>query len=91
MPEQIGLIGLGNLGSPIAANLLVAGFGLKVFNRTRDKARRGRAGAVLVNAPNEVATRGGIVVSVVADDAPRRRRGRPPRPGPRSRRAAHDR
>ena len=70
MPEQIGFIGLGNLGSPIAANLLAAGFALKGYNRTRDKARPlVERGAALASAPHEVATPGGIVVSVVADDA----------------------
>ena len=70
MPEQIGFIGLGNLGSPIAANLLAAGFALKVYNRTRDKARPlAERGAALASAPHEVATPGGIVATVVADDA----------------------
>lgn len=70
MPEQIGFIGLGNMGSRIAANLLAAGFALRVYNRTRAKAQPlVERGAVLVDEPHEVATRGGIVVSMVADDA----------------------
>ena len=38
MTETIGFIGLGNLGAPIAANLLAAGHALRVYNRTAAKA-----------------------------------------------------
>ena len=36
-PLGIGVIGLGRMGHPIAANVLKAGLALKVFNRTRQK------------------------------------------------------
>jgi 3-hydroxyisobutyrate dehydrogenase-like beta-hydroxyacid dehydrogenase len=35
---RVGFIGLGNMGSPIAANLLKAGHEVTVFNRTSSKA-----------------------------------------------------
>ena len=37
MAEKIGFIGLGNMGQPIAANLLRAGYKLRVYNRTPGK------------------------------------------------------
>src|SRR5487761_140741 len=69
MNESIGFIGLGNMGLPIAGNLLRAGHALKVFNRTASKGSAlVSAGAKLMAAPAEVATRSGIVVTMLADD-----------------------
>ncbi|MGH7987963.1 MAG: NAD(P)-dependent oxidoreductase [Candidatus Binataceae bacterium] len=68
--EEIGFIGTGAMGLPIAANLLDAGFKLRVYNRTGAKAEPLAAkGARLVRNPAETAVAGGIVVSMVADDA----------------------
>jgi 3-hydroxyisobutyrate dehydrogenase-like beta-hydroxyacid dehydrogenase len=36
--DRIGFIGLGNLGLPLATNLLTAGYALLVYNRTASKA-----------------------------------------------------
>jgi 3-hydroxyisobutyrate dehydrogenase-like beta-hydroxyacid dehydrogenase len=70
MKETIGFIGLGDLGLPIARNLLAAGYALKVYNRTASKAEPlVTRGAQQVFQPRDVLTRGGIVVSVVWDDA----------------------
>ena len=68
MSETVGLIGLGNMGLPMARNLLAAGFPLRVWNRTREKARQ-LEGAAVVDAPAQVAGAGGIVVTMLADDA----------------------
>src|SRR5471032_1380034 len=38
MKETIGFIGLGGMGLAMATNLLKAGFGLRVYNRTPEKA-----------------------------------------------------
>src|SRR5262249_27454627 len=38
MKETIGFIGLGDLGFPMASNLLKDGYALKVYNRTASKA-----------------------------------------------------
>ena len=69
MTEPIGFIGLGNMGFPIAENLVRAGYPLKVYNRTASKAAGlVTAGAQSVSSAAEVATRGGIVVTMLADD-----------------------
>ena len=69
MPENIGFIGLGNMGEPIAANLLGAGYALKVYNRTASKAAPLVAkGAVQAPSAAEVATPGGIAFTMLADD-----------------------
>ena len=39
MKETVGIIGLGNMGLALATNLLQAGFGLRVYNRTAAKVR----------------------------------------------------
>ena len=70
MSETLGFIGLGSLGLPIATNLLNAGYLLRVYNRTASKAETLVAqGAQLASRPADVATAGGIVISLVWDDA----------------------
>lgn len=70
MSETIGFIGLGLLGLPMATNLLHAGYGLRVYNRTASKAEPlVREGAQLMTRPADVATSGGIVATIVWDDA----------------------
>jgi 3-hydroxyisobutyrate dehydrogenase-like beta-hydroxyacid dehydrogenase len=69
MAETLGFIGLGNMGEPIAANLMAAGHGLRIYNRTASKAAPLAAkGAALAKTPAEVASPGGIVFTMVADD-----------------------
>ena len=69
MAETLGFISLGNMGEPIAANLLRAGFGLRVYNRTAAKAAPLVAkGAAQVASGGEVAQAGGIVLTMLADD-----------------------
>jgi 3-hydroxyisobutyrate dehydrogenase-like beta-hydroxyacid dehydrogenase len=69
MPETFGFIGLGQMGEPIAANLLAAGYALRVYNRTQSKAAPLVAkGATAVANPEEVAVPGGIVFTMLADD-----------------------
>ncbi len=70
MSETIGFIGLGRLGLPMASNLLDAGYALRVYNRTASKAEPLVArGAYLASRPADAVTSGGIVVSIVWDDA----------------------
>jgi len=70
MSLEIGFIGLGSMGFPIAANLAAAGFPLTVWNRTASKAEPLVAkGARIAASPREVARAGGVVVTMVADDA----------------------
>ena len=69
MNEHIGFIGLGNMGAPIAANLLASGYALTVYNRTAKKAEPlVEKGARRVDRPGEAPSRGGIVITMLADD-----------------------
>jgi 3-hydroxyisobutyrate dehydrogenase-like beta-hydroxyacid dehydrogenase len=66
---QVGFIGLGNMGSGMAANLLKAGHALTVYNRTPARAEALVAeGATLAKTPSEAA-RGDVVITMLADDA----------------------
>lgn len=66
----IGFIGLGQMGEPMARNLLKAGFQLGIYNRTRAKADGlAREGARVVDQPALAVTSGGIVVTMLANDA----------------------
>src|SRR3954462_2430514 len=68
MKETI-FIGLGGMGLAMATNLLKAGFGLRVYNRTAAKVRLlVDLGARLARTPAEAAEPGGVVVTVVSDD-----------------------
>src|SRR5438874_12052011 len=69
MKETVGIIGLGGMGLAMASNLLKAGFGLRVSNRTAEKARPLlEKGARLARSPAEAAEPGGVVVTMVSDD-----------------------
>src|SRR5947208_5201119 len=69
MKETVGFIGLGGMGLAMATNLLRAGFGLRVYNRTAEKARPLlEGGATLARSPAEAAEPGGVVVTMVSDD-----------------------
>ncbi len=70
MSEQIGFIGLGNMGQPMAQNLLKAGYALRVYNRNSSKAEPlVTQGAQRVSRPGDVVEPGGIVVTMVANDS----------------------
>src|SRR5438270_9658310 len=57
------------MGAAMAANLLKAGFGLRVYNRTAEKARALlEQGATLARSPAEAGEPGGVVVTMVSDD-----------------------
>jgi 3-hydroxyisobutyrate dehydrogenase-like beta-hydroxyacid dehydrogenase len=65
---KIGFVGLGQMGSAIASNLIGAGHELVVWNRSADKAEALIArGARLATTPAEAAS-GEIVISMLADD-----------------------
>src|SRR5205823_13068063 len=69
MKETIGFIGLGGMGAAMATSLVKAGFGLRVYNRTAEKARPLlERGASLARSPAEAAEPGGVVVTMVSDD-----------------------
>ena len=68
--EAIGFIGLGALGTPIAANLLASGKTVTVFNRTASKADPlVEKGARRAQRPADAVPRGGVVFTILWDDA----------------------
>lgn len=68
MGERIGWVGLGELGYPMAVNLLEGGYHLSVYNRTRSKAESlAERGAQVAIDPLDVAAKNGLVVSVLWD------------------------
>src|SRR5262245_25984875 len=69
MALTVGFIGLGNMGLPMAHNLLKAGHSLQVFNRTQGRAQSllGQ-GATWAASPRTVAVQTGLVFSMLADD-----------------------
>src|SRR5271165_3072429 len=70
MNMEIGFIGLGAMGVPIAANLAAAGYKLRVYNRTASKADElVAAGATRVERPGDAAVAGGVAITMLADDA----------------------
>lgn len=69
MSQTIAFIGLGNMGTPMAMNLLEAGYGLRVYNRSPEKAQPlVDRGAALATSPADAVTPGGIVFSMLAND-----------------------
>jgi 3-hydroxyisobutyrate dehydrogenase-like beta-hydroxyacid dehydrogenase len=69
MPERVGFIGLGIMGSRMAANLARAGFELTVWNRTGATAQEwaARHGAAVAASPAALASNSDIVISMVVD------------------------
>src|SRR4029079_17007281 len=68
--QRIALIGLGAMGSGMAANWLKKGFALSVYNRSRDKAEPlASLGARVTASPREAAAGADVILAVVADDA----------------------
>ena len=66
---KIGFVGLGQMGSGIAANLLRAGHELSVYNRSVNKAEALVAqGATLATTPS-AAAQGDVVFTMLADDS----------------------
>jgi 3-hydroxyisobutyrate dehydrogenase-like beta-hydroxyacid dehydrogenase len=66
---EIGLIGLGNMGSGIAKSLLRAGHQLIVYNRTRSRAEALRSHGATVVGSIAQACRGEAGLTMLADDA----------------------
>ena len=68
MDKNVGFIGLGTMGLPMARNLLKAGFEVTVFNRTASKTEGIRKdGAKVASSPKEVAALNSIIVTIVSD------------------------
>jgi 3-hydroxyisobutyrate dehydrogenase len=66
MNENVGFIGTGVMGASMAKHLLAAGHPVRVFNRTREKARAVlEAGGVWCDTPARVADESDVVVTMV--------------------------
>lgn len=66
---KVGFIGLGNMGSGMAQNLLKAGHELTVYNRTLDKAKPLVEKGARKAASVADACKGDVVITMLADDA----------------------
>jgi 3-hydroxyisobutyrate dehydrogenase-like beta-hydroxyacid dehydrogenase len=70
MTLSVACIGLGRMGSGIAANIQKAGFSLIVYNRTAEKTKPFvDAGAKAASTPREAAAAADVVVTNLMDDA----------------------
>ena len=68
--KNIGFIGIGLMGFPMAKNLLKSGYNLKAFNRSQDKADRLKEfGAEISTSIKDVVTNSDVVIAMLTDDA----------------------
>jgi 3-hydroxyisobutyrate dehydrogenase-like beta-hydroxyacid dehydrogenase len=67
---KVGFIGLGNMGTAIARNLIKAGHDLTVYNRTRSRTEAlASLGASIAETPREAAADVEVLITMLADDA----------------------
>ncbi|MCV9949158.1 NAD(P)-dependent oxidoreductase [Paenibacillus sp. BT-177] len=67
--KNIGFIGLGTMGAPMASNLLKQGFGVTVYNRTASRCEPLiEQGARTASTPREAAEGQHLVITMVSDD-----------------------
>jgi 3-hydroxyisobutyrate dehydrogenase-like beta-hydroxyacid dehydrogenase len=67
---RVGFVGLGNMGTVMARNLIKAGHTLSVYNRTRSRAEHLQSlGATVALTPGEAATGADALITMVANDA----------------------
>lgn len=65
---EIAVLGTGIMGAPMARNLLLAGFGVRVWNRTTEKARPlADDGATVADSPGEAASGADLLITMLAD------------------------
>ena len=68
MKPKLGWIGLGNMGKPMATNLIHAGYDVTVYNRTPEKMEPLVAlGAKAAGSPRELAEQVDVVITMVSD------------------------
>ena len=66
---KVGFIGLGNMGSAMARNLIEAGHALTVYNQTKSRAEEFRPlGAKVASSPSEAASGAEALITMVAND-----------------------
>ena len=67
---KIGFLGLGNMGTPMALRLLVAGHELSVWNRSEERTKPlVREGAIAAATPAEAELGSDAVITMLLDDA----------------------
>ena len=70
MAERVAALGIGIMGAPMARNLLKAGFQVRVWNRTPDKAFVLAAeGADLAESPADAVREAAFVITMLTDTA----------------------
>jgi len=68
--KNVGFIGIGLMGFPMAKNLLKSGYNLKAYNRSQDKADRLKEfGAEISTSIKDVVTNSDVVIAMLTDDA----------------------
>lgn len=66
---KVAFVGLGNMGSGMARNLLKAGYNLTVYNRSRKRTETLRGdGANVAQTPAEAAAGADVLITMLADD-----------------------
>ena len=69
MYKNIGFIGIGLMGLPMAKNILKAGYNLKAFNRTKSKAEPLKEyGAKITNTIQDLVKECDIVITMLTED-----------------------
>ena len=69
MTKKIGFIGIGLMGLPMSKNIAKAGYNLKVFNRSRNKAEPLKEfGANISNTLKDLVDDSDIVITMLTDD-----------------------
>ena len=67
--KNIGFIGIGLMGFPMAKNLLKSGYNLKAYNRSQDKADRLKEfGAEISTSIKDVVTNSDVIITMLTDD-----------------------
>jgi 3-hydroxyisobutyrate dehydrogenase-like beta-hydroxyacid dehydrogenase len=67
---KVGFLGLGNMGSEMARNLIKAGHSLTVYNKTQSRAEElASLGAKVARTPGQAASDVEAIITMVADDA----------------------
>src|SRR5262249_21719408 len=66
---KVGFIGLGQMGSAMARNVIKAGHDVTVYNRTLERAEAIKsAGAQVAGTPGEAAAEAEALITMLADD-----------------------
>ena len=67
--QNIGWIGLGKMGHPMAINLIKAGKKVSVFNRTTEKTKAHvNLGGIAISSIKELASSSDVIFTMISDD-----------------------